>query len=446
MAVITRSTAHRRYLVRRWVRRARGLAGGLLLVIAGFGFWTALLGGLAAAGVVLDKTSGLDPALRPQVLSTWLWVAAVAVSAQYASRTLRAVPRRMVLWLRRFRHTESILAVSTALDHLGHSWRVVTLDDTTARPQGAASGLRVGVSVAGAVNRLVSAAQRLISVAGVWVVRAYLAAWVALVAWTVWQGTPFAVLEALSGDWRQWPAPWEDLAARFLVGSAVALFAALLVLVAVMLVILLAFPMVMFAGSVSEGVRSAEARKRQQVRTLADLTQVSQDVSAGTRAVLAPRLTVVTVDSAIWQDAVHEFARSCNAVLLDVSSASQALLWEIRQLVHRDARVVLVGEEDAVRHLLSLDQGSLVPPSADETALREALDGHEVLTYRTGLWGRVRFQRALFGALEATAPLHLSRVRLRRWAVTCAALVIVTVGLVQIVTTVTTWPWAQLFE
>jgi hypothetical protein len=85
--------------------------------------------------------------------------------------------------------------------------------------------------------------------------------------------------------------------------------------------------------------------------------------------------------------------------------------------------------------------------TAHDVALREALDGCEILTYRTTVWGRVRFQRALYGTLEATAPRHhLSLARARRWAVTLMAVVVVAVGLWQVVSTITTWPWGRLVE
>ena len=109
MVATTRSRSRRRYLVRRWSRRARGLLGGILTVVAGLALWFAFLGGLLAAGVTLDSSSGLDPALRPEIWQAWLWVVAVGASAWYSARTLRAVPRRMVLWLRRFRHADSVV-------------------------------------------------------------------------------------------------------------------------------------------------------------------------------------------------------------------------------------------------------------------------------------------------------------------------------------------------
>ena len=443
MLATTRSRSRRRYLLRRWSRRARGLLGGILMVVAGLAFWVALLGGLLAVGVTLDQDSGLDPALRPEILTVWLWVAAVGLSARYSARTLRAVPRRMVLWLRRFRHADSIRAVSTALDHLGYSWRVVTLDDATAEPSGAAAGLRLTTSAASVVNRVVTAVQRWVSSWGIWVVRGYVAAWVALVGWTIWRGRPWAVLDALSGDWTQWPVPGVVAATRLLAAAAIALFAALIALVAVYLVLLVLFPVVMMAGSVGEGVRTAELHKRQSVTTLPELTEVSTTVATGSRAALAPRLTVVTVATPIWREAVHEFARSCHAVLLDVSTASEALLWEVRELGGSGAPVVFVGEEAAVTRLLSEAEPGL---TAEDVALRNALDGCEVITYRTTLAGRVRFQRAVYGALEATAPLQLSLARARRWAVTFVAVAVVVVGLWHIASIVTTWPWARLVE
>lgn len=442
MPVTTRSTARSRYLVRRWSRRVRGVVGAVLVVVGGVAMWLGFLGGVLTFFVFLDRTSGLDPALRPQILTVLLWVAAVAISARISARTLRNTPRRMVLWLRRFRHAESIRAVSSALDHLGYSWRVVTLDDATAQPYGAAAGLRLGVSAATAVQRGVAALQRWASAWGVWVGRGYAAAWVALVGWTVWQGRPLTVLDALAGDWRQWPVPWPTAAARLLAGAGIGFFVALLLFIAVGLVMMLALPLIMSAGSVGTGVRAAEQHKRQQVATLADLAEVSDTVATASRAALAPRLIVVTVESAIWREAVLAFARSCQAILLDVSAASEALLWEVRELGASGIRLVFVGEQGAVARLLSDRPDAALTPN--DHALRAALEGCEILTYRPTAWGRVRFQRALYGTLEATAAPRPSLIAARRWAVAVVALVIVVVGLREVISILLGWPWGEL--
>ena len=441
MPVTTRATARHGYRLRRWSRRVRGLTGGVLVLVGGVAMGLGFLGGVLAFFVVLDTSSGLDPQLRPQILTVWLWVAAVAISARVSARTLRNTPRRMVLWLRRFRHTDSIRAVSSALDHLGYSWRVVTLDDATAQPYGAAAGLRLGVSAATVVQRAVTAGQRWASVWGVWVARGYAAAWVVLIGWTVWQGEPLTVLDSLAGDWRQWPVPWTTGAARLLVGAGIAFFVGLLAFVAVTLVLMLLLPLIMSAGSVGTGVRAAEQHKRQQVATLAGLAEVSETVATASRAALAPRLIVVTVESAIWREAVLAFARSAEALLLDVSAASEALLWEVRELGAGGVRLVFVGEQAAVERLVTGDDATLTTP---ELALREALEGGEILTYRPTAWGRVRFQRALYGTLEATASPRVGLVAARRWAVAVVAVGIVIVGLHEIVTTVRAWPGGDL--
>jgi hypothetical protein len=177
------------------------------------------------------------------------------------------------------------------------------------------------------------------------------------------------------------------------------------------------------------------------VATLSELAEVSATVTTGSSAAVAPRLTVLTVATPIWRESVLEMADRCHVVLLDVSTASEALLWEVRELATGGPPVVFVGEEGAVTRLLAATGVGL---GAEDAALRRALDDREVITYRTTLRGRVRFQRALYGALEATAPSQLSLAGARRWVATCVAVVVVAVGLWQAVAIVTAWPWSRL--
>ena len=82
MPVTTRATARHGYRLRRWSRRVRGLTGGVLVLVGGVAMWLGFLGGVLAFFVVLDTSSGLDPQLRPQILTVWLWVAAGPPRAQ----------------------------------------------------------------------------------------------------------------------------------------------------------------------------------------------------------------------------------------------------------------------------------------------------------------------------------------------------------------------------
>src|SRR5262249_2479597 len=51
------------------------------------------------------------------------------------------------------------------------------------------------------------------------------------------------------------------------------------------------------------------------------------------RKILAPRLVVVTVAHAVWRQAVHAFAHSSAAVIIDVTIPSESLRWEITTLL-----------------------------------------------------------------------------------------------------------------
>ena len=67
-------------------------------------------------------------------------------------------------------------------------------------------------------------------------------------------------------------------------------------------------------------------------------------------AVLAPQATVVMAPDALWQDAVVELSRRVDALVVDVSSVSVNLEWELERLsAAAFRRCVLVAERDALR-------------------------------------------------------------------------------------------------
>ena len=66
--------------------------------------------------------------------------------------------------------------------------------------------------------------------------------------------------------------------------------------------------------------------------------------------VLAPQATVVVVPDAMWQDAVAELSQRVDALVVDVSSVSVNLKWELERLsAAAFRRCVLVAERDALR-------------------------------------------------------------------------------------------------
>ena len=94
-------------------------------------------------------------------------------------------------------------------------------------------------------------------------------------------------------------------------------------------------------------------------------------------------------------------------IVVDVSVVTENLLWELNEVTRRiEAPVVLVGERDRVEQFAAERVPDAIDPEAGarQGRMRELLDGRRILTYDTSWFGRIRFQRALFGELEATRP------------------------------------------
>ena len=113
-------------------------------------------------------------------------------------------------------------------------------------------------------------------------------------------------------------------------------------------------------------------------------------------SVLAPQATVVTVPDQLWQDGVAELSRSVDAVVVDVSSVSTNLLWELECLSASGfRRCVLIAEGDQLA-AWSEDHGD---PTAERC--RALLKDQSVLVYRgNGLFDRRRFRRSLKRLLD----------------------------------------------
>jgi hypothetical protein len=100
----------------------------------------AVLGTLQALPLSGGEPRPLDrwpPSVRQALLPTWVVSVVVVVLAGYAGRQLARTDRRLVLFLRRFRHAEASHVVTVAANRIGGSWRTVTLDDKRIVPVGA---------------------------------------------------------------------------------------------------------------------------------------------------------------------------------------------------------------------------------------------------------------------------------------------------------------------
>ena len=406
MSVVVRNRPRRRYPLRRTARRLQAVLGGAMVAIgATTGMAVVIIPALVLVGLGSgsDGVSAQDSVILGQFGRGWALATLVTVSGLTTGRSLLRGRRRTVLWLRRFRDHEGIRVVSDALDHIGRSWRVVTLDDRAARPVGVAPGLRVASGALGGLRRTVP---RLLDAAGAvapLLTKACVAAIVVVVGWSVLQGRFFELLDGLGRSWDDWSGPPLVLALRVPVAILIAEFALLIAFIAVSLALIPILGVITVVGQVSDDVTKAEQVKTAQVRGLSDVERVADSVAQSGGSLLAPRLTVLTVDSDVWQQTVDALERRCSAVLVDVSQVSENLLWEVRRLADRSTGVVYVGERAAVTALATADGATSDGAAGGVTALRAALDGRDVLAYTTGWWGRIRFQQSLFADLEAAA-------------------------------------------
>jgi len=155
VTVTARTSAQRGYVGRRLLRRFSAIVGGVLLTVASaVGMLIAIIPAVMLMGIMgEDPLAETDRAIMGRLGVGWLLAVAVTISGSLAGSALLRRRRGMVLWLRRFGNKDAMLVVQAALDHIGRSWRVVTLDDSFATPIGVAAGLRASVRVVSWVNR-----------------------------------------------------------------------------------------------------------------------------------------------------------------------------------------------------------------------------------------------------------------------------------------------------
>lgn len=343
------------------------------------------------------------------MLALWAVSAAVmAVGLRYGRRLVRG-RRLSVLYLRRFRDPASTRALTTAARRsLGGRWRLVTLDDEELLPVGVGTTTRTVFGAARLAGRVPKAAaavwQRLFQVAGV----AALASGALLVADGGWEslldpldlsgmeGFPLVPAPAQPLAWDAPSVFYVSVATIFLLGQLT------IVALGLMLVSLALLPLFVAGSSWSDAERWASGNVRQRVTSEGDVENTVSTIRQMREKVLAPRLLVLTVRTAIWQHTVRRLAAAVNICLVDVSDPSEHLLWELDLLARQPGTTcVFVGEQaDLQRLSAAADQGS--DPAASRLAA--LLAGHEVLTYSTDRRGIRRFARELRLTLQCATP------------------------------------------
>ncbi len=271
--------------------------------------------------------------------------------------------RQLVLFLRRFGYDEATAAVSfAAASSMGQRWRLVTLDDNQIAP---VLGLKTRGRLLGLLRWLL------------------LAAVAAGLFWLFGDGFGDYLGKVIAGLKHDNPGT----GLQGIIGQIVTLFVMTLVFGLIIGSIVLMLIGLLGAGMLFSwrSFRSYKQAELGQTRSITDTVQIQPVIDRVvklSKRIFAPRLVVVRVDSRIWQPVVTGFAEVSAAILVDVSSLGEGLLWELEYLHDNlQHRVVLVGHHDALQRLSTLPSSK---GSRTEQRLMALLDGRSVLTYRTG--------------------------------------------------------------
>ncbi|GAA2356160.1 hypothetical protein Cme02nite_49210 [Catellatospora methionotrophica] len=290
-------------------------------------------------------------------LGQLLLLAAVAVVFPVVGLRVIRGRRLLGLYLRKFGFGDTTRTVSFALKSAaGRSLRLVTLDDAMVVPIGAGAGKR---RVA----------------AGVWILMGGLAA---IVIFYLCGGGYDAdaqrnLDEAINSA--------DSTAERFLAGPMIAIINALAFAVAVFFVCLVVVIMAVALGA-HRAARRAERAASRALTSQHEVGGAARQLAAAARKTFAPRLMVVAVPTAFWQQAIRGLAGVCDIVVIDVSNPTDALLWEVRNIKPMFAgRWILVGARDRVA-VLADERVALT--GTPQGLLAKMLDGERILAYGPG--------------------------------------------------------------
>jgi len=329
---------------------------------------------------------------------------------RYGRRIVRG-RRRAVLFLRRFGFRDSMQAVTFAVMHtIGSSWRLVTLDDAAIAPVGVDSVSRLTIGLGERIARLAGAAGKAILTSFQWTVSAmWLVVALQLLLAPNWRrvlvdGTfePYVKIFAMVME-HHVPVRYFGPTLPGVFAIAITAFALSFVGLGVMFVVLLLmfpfFGFVIMATSSAEALHRAEAAKTRAINHVGEVSVAAAAVSQQGQQTFAPRLIVLRVATAAWQETVSALAGVTSASVIDVSEPTDNLVWELRELERRcPGRWIMIGEHARVVRWTEADAA---PPDADSLEARFAacLGSRELLAYTTDRRGMRRFAHALCGML-----------------------------------------------
>jgi len=402
------------------MRFVRSVFGSLLVFIGLIATVVVLPTGLVTAGDLISRFDN-DPStvmpreipVREIELAFVGSVAAMWVGLRYGRRLVRG-RRSTVLFLRRFGYRGSMEAVTFAVVRtVGKSWRLVTLDDAAIASVGVAPMSRVVFGIGSRVARTAMSTGRAVLASFRWtVIGAVLVLGVQLAQVQMYSNWGRAVRDGTFDTYAA--VVFSLLEGRIPVGyfalTLPGLFAVLATVVAfglgamfvVFAALLLAVPfsgVLMLVSSSADALRQAEAARTRAIRHSEEVASAVTAVTEQGRQTFAPRLVVLTVATAVWQQSVSELARVTSASIIDISEPTEHLLWEMEELDRVcPSRSIIIGEHARVTRWVP---GNDVTPGISSLDARFAarLEGRDVLAYSTDRAGMRRFARALHGTL-----------------------------------------------
>jgi hypothetical protein len=356
----------RTFGARTMMRGLAGIAGGVLATTGRVATPV-----LAVAGIALVSSDPADPlgAVLPAGLAaapTWIIAVLVATAAWLVGVWLMRSHRRLVVFLRRFRYSPATSVVTYATRGIGATWRLVTLDDAEIEPVGVGGPPRLVLLAARAQVRLDVWSRPLLP-------RAIL---IAVLGGVLSVAGGFYVGSVAD------PPPW----AWWLLAAPAATALGTTVLILIWVLARLGMDVL---EEVVEPLEDIDKTKVLTADGLVGVESAVERVSRQSRQMITPRLTVLTVESAVWREMVSALCAVASAAVVDVSEPTEQVLWEIAELArHPRLRPLFLIHADRLNQLNS-------------PALVSILDGREVLGYTSDPDGHRRFTRLLRARLES---------------------------------------------
>ena len=331
---------------------------GVLLLLVGL-----IALGLTLAVIVALVIGGGDSEGLNEVLQMLAVLALVAVVGLWLGKRAVRGRRRLGLFLRRFGYLEATRTMSaTVAGQAGQMWRMVTLDDANVAPQGTARR-----------NRRVT-----------W--------WLAAAAFAL---AAFCVVSALTSDSTVEPT---GSTAEDIVGQVIAQIIGYILVLLVLMFALVVAVIGVAAGAASRAARAAAEQASVVIDSPDQVSRAAARIRRNNRRVFGARLVVARVATPLWQDVVRHLAAVSDAVVIDVSHATDNLLWEVENMRTPGRPLVLVCHRDRIATLLYAETapaGATGAAGPADVRLARALDGHEVLIYGSGEAEQRAFARSL---------------------------------------------------